>query len=61
MTAISAAIFLVSASVEPSHGEILEVGSGRLGVAAAFSVILVAIVLVAMVIINRLVSVEPVE
>ena len=57
MTAISAAIFLVSARWNLLTVQILnEVGSGRLGVAAAFSVILVAIVLVAMVIISRLVS-----
>lgn len=48
MTAISAAIFLVSARHNLLTVQILnQVGSGRLGVAAAFSVILVAIVLAA--------------
>ncbi len=57
MTAISAAIFLVSAHWNLMTVQILnEVGSGRLGVAAAFSVILVAIVLVAIFVIGRLVS-----
>lgn len=56
MTAISAAIFLVSANWNLLTVQILsQVGSGRLGVAAAFSVILVGIVLLAIVIINRLV------
>ncbi|WP_024821644.1 MULTISPECIES: ABC transporter permease [Aminobacterium] len=56
MTAISAAIFLVSARWNLLTVQILnEVGSGRLGVAAAFSVILVAIVLCAIVVISRLV------
>ena len=46
MTAISAAIFLVSARYNLLTVQILnQVGSGRLGVAAAFSVILVGIVL----------------
>jgi iron(III) transport system permease protein len=48
MTAVSAAIFLVSASWNLMTVQILnEVGSGRFGVAAAFSVVLVAIVVVA--------------
>ncbi len=56
MTAISAAIFLVSAHWNLLTVQILnQVGSGRLGVAAAFSVILVVIVLGAMGIIARLV------
>ena len=56
MTAISAAIFLVSAHWNLLTVQILsQVGSGRLGVAAAFSVILVGIVLFAIVVINRLV------
>jgi len=56
MTAISAAIFLVSAHWNLLTVQILnQVGSGRLGVAAAFSVILVVIVLAAMALIARLV------
>ena len=56
MTAISAAIFLVSANWNLMTVQILnQVGSGRLGVAAAFSVLLIAIVIVAIVIIERLV------
>ncbi len=56
MTAISAAIFLVSAQWNLLTVQILnQVGSGRLGVAAAFSVILVAIVIVAVGVISRLV------
>ncbi len=56
MTAISAAIFLVSAHWNLLTVQILsQVGSGRLGVAAAFSVILVGIVLFAIVVISRLV------
>ncbi len=56
MTAISAAIFLVSAQWNLLTVQILnQVGSGRLGVAAAFSVILVGIVLVAVAVIGRLV------
>ncbi|HPE64798.1 MAG TPA: iron ABC transporter permease [Synergistales bacterium] len=56
MTAISAAIFLVSANWNLLTVQILnQVGSGRLGVAAAFSVILVVIVTAAMAIIARLV------
>lgn len=57
MTAISAAIFLVSANWNLMTVQILnEVGSGRLGVAAAFSIVLLAIVLVAIVIIDLLVG-----
>ncbi|MGB3898749.1 MAG: iron ABC transporter permease [Mesorhizobium sp.] len=57
MTAISAAIFLVSANWNLMTVQILnQVGSGRLGVAAAFSVVVIAIVLVAIVIISRLVN-----
>src|SRR5690606_10644142 len=49
MTAISAAIFLVSANWNLMTVQILnQVGSGRLGVAAAFSVVLLLIVMVAM-------------
>lgn len=56
MTAISAAIFLVSAKWNLMTVQILnEVGSGRLGVAAAFSVILVFIVIVAIFVIGRVV------
>ncbi len=56
MTAISAAIFLVSANWNLLTVQILnQVGSGRLGVAAAFSVILVSIVLAAVWLIGRLV------
>ena len=56
MTAISAAIFLVSAQWNLLTVQILnQVGSGRLGVAAAFSVILIVIVLVAIAIIGRIV------
>jgi len=56
MTAISAAIFLVSANWNLLTVQILnQVGSGRLGVAAAFSVILVVIVAAAMAVIARLV------
>jgi len=56
MTAISAAVFLVSAQWNLLTVQILnQVGSGRLGVAAAFSVILIFIVLVAISIIARIV------
>jgi iron(III) transport system permease protein len=56
MTAISAAIFLVSAKWNLMTVQILsEVGSGRLGVAAAYSVVLVVIVIIAIFIIGRLV------
>lgn len=48
MTAISAAIFLVSANWNLMTVQILnQVGSGRLGVAAAFSVVVIVIVLIA--------------
>ena len=57
MTAISAAIFLVSANWNLMTVQILnQVGSGRLGVAGAFSVVVIVIVLVAIVIISRLVN-----
>lgn len=57
MTAISAAIFLVSANWNLMTVQILsQVGSGRLGVAAAFSVVLIAIVVVAIVAIGALVD-----
>jgi iron(III) transport system permease protein len=57
MTAISAAIFLVSANWNLMTVQILnEVGSGRLGVAAAFSMVLLGIVLVAVGVINALVG-----
>ncbi|MGN6142044.1 MAG: ABC transporter permease, partial [Mesorhizobium sp.] len=57
MTAISAAIFLVSANWNLMTVQILnQVGSGRLGVAAAFSVVVIVIVPVAIVIISRLVN-----
>jgi iron(III) transport system permease protein len=57
MTAISAAIFLVSANWNLMTVQILnEVGSGRLGVAAAFSIVLLGIVLIAIVVIDLLVG-----
>jgi iron(III) transport system permease protein len=57
MTAISAAIFLVSANWNLMTVQILnQVGSGRLGVAAAYSVVVIAIVLVAVVVINAIVT-----
>jgi len=57
MTAISAAIFLVSANWNLMTVQILnQVGSGRLGVAAAFSVVLLGIVLVAVGVIGALVG-----
>ena len=57
MTAISAAIFLVSANWNLMTVQILnQVGSGRLGVAAAFSVVLLGIVLVAVGVIGVLVG-----
>lgn len=56
MTAISAAIFLVSARWNLLTVQVLnQVGSGRLGVAAAFSVILVGMILLAVLVIGRLV------
>lgn len=55
MTAISAAVFLVSARWNLITVQILnQVGSGRLGVAAAFSVVLVVVVLLAIFIIKLL-------
>src|SRR5690606_21668666 len=57
MTAISAAIFLVSANWNLMTVQILnQVGSGRLGVAAAFSVVLLLIVMVAIGIITLVVG-----
>lgn len=57
MTAISAAIFLVSANWNLMTVQILnQVGSGRLGVAAAFSVVVILIVLAAVVLINAFVN-----
>jgi iron(III) transport system permease protein len=57
MTAISAAIFLVSANWNLMTVQILnQVGSGRLGVAAAFSIVLIAIVIVAIAVIGALVE-----
>jgi iron(III) transport system permease protein len=57
MTAISAAIFLVSADWSLMTVQILnQVGSGRLGVAAAFSVLTIAIVLIAIAVITLLVE-----
>ena len=48
MTAISAAVFLVSANWNLMTVQILnQVGSGRLGVSAAFSVVVIVIVLIA--------------
>jgi iron(III) transport system permease protein len=56
MTAISAAIFLVSAQWNLLTVQILsQVGSGRLGVAAAFSVLLIGMVIIAVLVIGRLV------
>ncbi|NMB00605.1 MAG: iron ABC transporter permease [Firmicutes bacterium] len=57
MTAISAAIFLVSADWNLMTVQILaQVSSGRLGAAAAFSLILVAIILVAIFVIRLVVD-----
>ena len=57
MTAISAAIFLVSADWNLMTVQILaQVGSGRLGVAAAYSIIVIVLVLVAIVVINAIVN-----
>ena len=57
MTAISAAIFLVSANWNLMTVQILnQVGSGRLGVAAAYSVVVIAIVLFAIIVINAIVT-----
>jgi len=56
MTAISAAIFLVSAHWNLMTVQILnQVGSGRLGVAAAFSVVVIIMVLLAIMIISALI------
>src|SRR5690606_28151954 len=50
MTAISAAIFIVSANWNLMTVQILnQVGSGRLGVAAAYSIVVIVIVLAAIV------------
>jgi iron(III) transport system permease protein len=55
MTAISAAIFLVSARWNFMTVQIMsQVESGRIGAAAAFSVILVAIILTAMTLIRSI-------
>jgi len=57
MTAISAAIFLVSSSWHLMTVQIMsQVESGRLGAAAAFSVILVGIILVAILVIRSVLS-----
>ncbi len=63
MTAISAAIFLVSAHWNLMTVQILsQVGSGRLGVAAAFSVVVIAIVIAAIGVIGLLVNrMAPIE
>jgi iron(III) transport system permease protein len=55
MTAISAAIFLVSANWNLMTVQILnQVGSGRLGVSAAFSVVVIVVVLIAIGLIGAL-------
>jgi iron(III) transport system permease protein len=57
MTAISAAIFLVSANWNLMTVQILnQVGSGRLGVAAAFSIVTIVVVTIAILIITQLVE-----
>ena len=57
MTAISAAIFLVSANWNLMTVQILnQVGSGRLGVAAAYSVVVIVIVLIAIAVLSKLVG-----
>lgn len=57
MTAISAAVFLVSADWNLMTVQILnQVNSGRLGAAAAFSVILIGIIVVAMALIRLVVD-----
>jgi iron(III) transport system permease protein len=57
MTAISAAIFLVSANWNLMTVQILnQVGSGRLGVTAAYSIVMIVIVLVAIVAISAVVD-----
>ena len=57
MTAISAAVFLVSADWNLMTVQILnQVNSGRLRAAAAFSVVLIGIIVVAMVVIRLVVD-----
>lgn len=57
MTAISAAVFLVSADWNLMTVQILnQVNSGRLGAAAAFSVVLIGIIVVAMIVIRLIVD-----
>jgi iron(III) transport system permease protein len=57
MTAISAAIFLVSANWNLMTVQILnQVGSGRLGVAAAFSILTIVLVMIAIAVIGFLVE-----
>lgn len=57
MTAISAAIFLVSAKWNLMTVQILnQVGSGRLGVAAAYSVVVIVLVLIAISVISLIVA-----
>jgi iron(III) transport system permease protein len=57
MTAISAAIFLVSADWNLMTVQILnQVNSGRLGAAAAFSVVLIGIIVAAMIVIRLIVD-----
>lgn len=57
MTAISAAIFLVSANWNLMTVQILnQVGSGRLGVSAAFSVVVIVVVLIAIGVIGAFVD-----
>lgn len=59
MTAISAAIFLVSANWNLMTVQIMsQVESGRIGAAAAFSVILVLIILISMFIINTILKLK---
>ncbi len=59
MTAISAAIFLVSARWKLMTVQIMsQVESGRIGAAAAFSLLLVAIILVAMAVIKLILRVK---
>ena len=59
MTAISAAIFLVSSNWQLMTVQIMsQVESGRLGAASAFSVILVGIILVAILIIRRILHLQ---
>ncbi len=57
MTAISAVIFLVSSSWSLMTVQIMsQVESGRLGAAAAFSVILVMIILAAIIVIRSILT-----